>query len=109
MGKAKEFNSNSENLSKSWAMLVKSYGRTYSRNEQLKIMSCFKDLDFKGEVKCKNPDLKFWILEDNILEIVRDNPTSLPKQIYFGYEICESLRQQNVLSKFELPKRQYLG
>lgn len=93
----------------SWAVFVGAYGKSLSLDDQEASRRFFRHLDFKGPVKCANPDSIFWVLEEHAPG--KDGlvpPDSAPSRIYFSREVCKS-SGRGLVARCDLKKRAYLG
>ncbi|CAK7893286.1 tRNA (guanine(10)-N2)-methyltransferase [[Candida] anglica] len=83
------------------------YKGTRSVKERLAIIESFSFVAFKGPIRMKNPDQVFTVLEEyNVLG--REKATS-PLNMWFGREIQLSARTENILDKYDLRRRKYIG
>ncbi|KAK6455684.1 putative ribonuclease methylating protein [Scheffersomyces xylosifermentans] len=83
------------------------YKGSRSNNERMEIIQDFSYLAFEGGVRMKNPDQIFSVLEE--YNVNGMEKASEPLHIYFGRQIQLSARTENVLDKYDLRKRKYIG
>lgn len=77
--------------------LVKSYGRSFSKEEQVDIINSFAYTDLQGPIRMKDPEIIFGVFVDTI-----------SNRFYFGVYVGRSLRGRH-LDAMDLKKREYLG
>jgi tRNA (guanine10-N2)-methyltransferase len=78
-----------------------SYQGSRSSSEQRALMESFGYMEFKGQIRMKDPDHQFTIFEEYGL---RDEQ---PHHVFFGRLIAESSRK--VVAKYNLKKRKYIA
>jgi len=88
----------------SFKFFVDSYGAKLSSERKLEIINNFTFLDFKGEIKMKDPKNIFWIIEQYQLCSTGEMKADF---IFFAREIA--LGNRDLIHKFTLKKRKYLG
>ncbi|ABN68396.1 putative ribonuclease methylating protein [Scheffersomyces stipitis CBS 6054] len=83
------------------------YKGSKSREERVEIIQNFKYLAFEGGVRLKNPDEVFTVLEEYSVSGMEKATT--PRNIWFGRQVQLSSRTENVLDKYDLRRRKYIG
>jgi tRNA (guanine10-N2)-methyltransferase len=83
--------------STSFKFLVKSYGKSFSKEEQVDIINSFGYTDLKGPIRMKDPEIIYGVFVD-----------TLNDRYYFGIYVGRSLRGRH-LDVMDLKKREYLG
>ncbi|KAG7660515.1 uncharacterized protein J8A68_005934 [[Candida] subhashii] len=78
-----------------------------SRNERVQIIESFGYLAFKGSIDLKNPQEIYTVLEEYKVSGMEKADT--PLNIWFGRQIQLSARMNNILDKYELKRRKYIG
>ncbi|OVA20948.1 putative RNA methylase domain [Macleaya cordata] len=88
-------------------IIVDSFGKALSFQEQNERIQKFAYIPFKGRVNLKNPDHKFWVMETDDYGSSNGLPPVVEKRIFFGREIGAADRK--LLPTYQLKSRKYLG
>jgi tRNA (guanine10-N2)-methyltransferase len=95
---------------KSWALMVDAFGLSLSNKEQELRRRHLRHVEFKGEVRCKDPDTLMWVHEQHPVAPAGSVPAgSAPSTIYFGRQIARATKGRKLVSAHDLKKRAYLG
>lgn len=87
---------------------VIAYQGTRTKAEQRELMESFDYLKFEGPIRMESPDETFAILEDyDFLEKSHLPIAKKLKKVCFGRLVAES--QRDVIEKYNLKKRKYIG
>lgn len=81
----------------SFKFLVKTFGRSFSKEEQVDIINSFAYTDLQGPIRMKDPEVIFGVFVD-----------PLSSCYYFGIYVGRSMRGRH-LDAMDLKKREYLG
>lgn len=76
-------------------------------DEKFQIIETFAYLAFQGKIRMKNPEQTFTVLEE--YEVFGQVKATEPKRMFFGREIQLSARMNNILDKYDLRRRKYIG
>lgn len=88
-------------LNQNFKFDIESYQGKRTNQEQRDIINSFSYLDLQGDVKMKNPELQFTVLE------YWDEDAVTPKQIYMGRLLVFGSRTS--IDRYDVKKRQYIG
>lgn len=77
------------------------------RQEKTKIIESFAYLGFKGPIRMKSSDEIFTVLEEYVAEGTQRAVE--PIRMWFGRQIGLSARTENILDKYDLRRRRYIG
>ncbi|KAF9612363.1 hypothetical protein IFM89_039081 [Coptis chinensis] len=88
-------------------IIVDSFGKAISFQEQNERIYGFKYIPFKGRVNLKNPEHKFWLIETDEYGSNNGLPPVVQRRIFFGREVGAADRK--LLPTYELKSRKYLG
>ncbi|KAJ1402284.1 tRNA guanosine-2-O-methyltransferase, TRM11 [Sesbania bispinosa] len=86
---------------------VDSFGKVISLEEQKELIKGLSYIPFKGQVKLKNPDHNFWLIEIDNHGVNNGLPPIVQKRIFFGREIGGADRK--LIPTYQLKSRTYLG
>lgn len=75
--------------------------------ERFPMIESFLYLAFEGPIRMKNPDEVFVVLEE--YEVFGTEAAVSPINMWFGREIQQSARVNNILDKYDLKRRKYIG
>jgi tRNA (guanine10-N2)-methyltransferase len=78
-----------------------------SVQERFKIIESFLYLAFEGPIRMKNADETFVVLEE--YKVVGRDKAEVPQHIWFGRQVQLSARTENILDKYDLRRRKYIG
>ncbi|CEG73098.1 hypothetical protein RMATCC62417_08542 [Rhizopus microsporus] len=100
-----------EYMTCSFKFVVSAFGSTINAKDQLKIINSFSYLGFEGPIDMKNPDVQFHVLADHGTENAYTNkPTQTePHYIYMGKLASVATGSRELVNKYNLKKRKYLG
>ncbi|KAJ3696702.1 hypothetical protein LUZ61_000407 [Rhynchospora tenuis] len=88
-------------------IIVDSFGKVISSEEQNERIRGFTYIPFKGRVNLKRPDHKFWLMETDDYGSNNGLPPVVQKTIFFGREVGAANR--SLLPTYQLKSRKYLG
>ncbi|PIA47671.1 hypothetical protein AQUCO_01400347v1 [Aquilegia coerulea] len=88
-------------------IIVDSFGKVISFEEQNKRIRGFTYIPFKGRVNLKNPDHKFWLIETDEYGSNNGLPPVVQRRLFFGREVGAADRK--LLPTYQLKSRKYLG
>uniref|UniRef100_A0A1D1YUQ8 tRNA (guanine(10)-N(2))-methyltransferase n=1 Tax=Anthurium amnicola TaxID=1678845 RepID=A0A1D1YUQ8_9ARAE len=88
-------------------IIVDSFGKVISFEEQNERIRGLRYIPFKGRVDLRNPDHKFWLMETDDYGSNNGLPPVVKKRIFFGREIGAADRK--LLPTYQLKSRKYLG
>ncbi|CAA6660335.1 unnamed protein product [Spirodela intermedia] len=88
-------------------IIVDSFGKVISFEEQNKRINGLSYIPFKGRVDLRNPDHKFWLMETDDYGTNNGLPRVVQKKVFFGREIGAADRK--LLPTYQLKSRGYLG
>lgn len=83
------------------------HGGGRNSEEKIFIIESFSYLGFRGGVSLMKPEDIFAVIEE--YSIHDFSKTKEPTRCWFGRLVAESLRSKNVIDKFNLKKRNYIG
>ncbi|XP_010694965.2 uncharacterized protein LOC104907696 [Beta vulgaris subsp. vulgaris] len=86
---------------------IDSFGKTFSTQEQKKLLDRLAFIPFKGKVNLRNPDHDFWFIEIDNYDSNNGLPPIVGKRIFFGREIGAADRK--LLPTYQLKSRVYIG
>ncbi|EGV64201.1 tRNA (guanine(10)-N(2))-methyltransferase [Yamadazyma tenuis] len=75
--------------------------------ERFEIIESFAFMAFEGKVRMKNPDQIYTLLEE--YEVQGMERATTPKRLWLGRQIQLSARTNNILEKYDLRRRKYIG
>lgn len=75
--------------------------------EKRQIIDGFRYTGWEGKIDLKNPDNVFTVLEE--YHTVGQEKASKPDHLWFGREIQQLLREANIIQKYDLKTRTYIG
>ncbi|CAH6720283.1 tRNA (guanine(10)-N2)-methyltransferase [[Candida] jaroonii] len=78
-----------------------------NNKQKFEMIESFQFLAFEGPIRMKNPDEVYTILEE--YEVMDREKATTPIKMWFGREIQLSARCNNVLDKYDLKSRKYIG
>lgn len=84
-----------------------SYKGSKTAKQKFETIESFSFLAFQGPIKLKNPDETFAIIEE--YEVFGREKAICPKYLWFGRQIQLSARTHNILDKYDLRRRKYIG
>lgn len=103
----------------SWSVQIQSFGKSYSMEQKQALRSQVAFIPFRGPVNLSCPDMEMWIIVDfttNILEEADklilptvDELLHPKKYTYFGRNVASNNVVKQLLCKYDLKKRSYLG
>ncbi|GLT96607.1 hypothetical protein SLE2022_142160 [Rubroshorea leprosula] len=88
-------------------IIVDSFGKVISLQEQNDRIRGLTYIPFKGRVNLKNPDHKFWLIETENDITNSGLPPVVQRRIFFGREVGSADRK--LLPMYQLKGRTYLG
>ncbi|WVZ75032.1 hypothetical protein U9M48_023128 [Paspalum notatum var. saurae] len=88
-------------------IIVDSFGKVISSQEQNEIMKSLTYIDFKGRVNLKKPDHKFFVMETDDYGSNNGLPPVAKRTIFFGREVGAADR--HLLPMYQLKSRKYIG
>lgn len=88
-------------------IIVDSFGKAISFQEQNDRIKMFSYIPFKGRVNLRNPENKFWLMETDDYGSNNGLPPIMQKRIFFGREVGAADRKR--LPTYQLKSRTYLG
>lgn len=88
-------------------IVVDSFGKVISFEEQNERIKGLGYIPFKGRVNLRNPDHKFWLMETDDYGSNNGLPPVVHKRIFFGREVGTADRK--LLPTYQLKSRNYLG
>lgn len=83
------------------------YMGSRSNSQKRDIIESFSFLAFDGPIRMKNPDEIYTVLEE--YHVSGTEKATAPLNIWFGRQIQLSARTQNILDKYDLRRRKYIG
>ncbi|KAL2491008.1 methyltransferase [Abeliophyllum distichum] len=86
---------------------VESFGKVISFHEQNIRLQKLAFIPFKGRVNLKNPDHKFFLMDNDDYGSENGLPPIVERRIFFGREIGAADRK--ILQTYQLKSRKYLG
>ncbi|KAI9071479.1 hypothetical protein K1719_046556 [Acacia pycnantha] len=95
------------NSNSTFKITVDSFGKVISLQEQKELIQGLSYIPFKGQVKLKNPDHNFWLMETDDYGSNNGLPPIIQKRIFFGREIGGADRK--LIPTYQLKSRTYLG
>lgn len=75
--------------------------------EKFEMIESFSYLAFEGPIRMKNPDEIFNVLEE--YHVHGTDKATTPINMWFGRQIQLSARTENILDKYDLRRRKYIG
>lgn len=75
--------------------------------EKFEMIESFSYLAFEGPIRMKNPDEIFNVLEE--YHVHGTEKATAPINMWFGRQIQLSARTENILDKYDLRRRKYIG
>ena len=75
--------------------------------EKFEMIESFSYLAFEGPIRMKNPDEIFDVLEE--YHVHGTEKATTPINMWFGRQIQLSARTENILDKYDLRRRKYIG
>lgn len=75
--------------------------------EKFEMIESFSYLAFEGPIRMKNPDEIFNVLEE--YHVHGTEKATTPINMWFGRQIQLSARTENILDKYDLRRRKYIG
>ncbi|RLV88992.1 hypothetical protein JA1_005413 [Spathaspora sp. JA1] len=78
-----------------------------SKKEQIEIIESFGYLEFEGFINLKRPEQTYTVLEE--YKVNGMEKANIPLNIWFGRQIQLSARMNNILDKYDLKRRNYIG
>ncbi|KAG0493195.1 hypothetical protein HPP92_004189 [Vanilla planifolia] len=91
----------------SFRIIVDSFGRVISFQEQNERISGLSYIRFKGRVDLRNPDHKFWLMEVDKYGDNNGLPPIVERRLFFGREVGTADRK--LLPTYQLKSRKYIG
>ncbi|VAH52423.1 unnamed protein product [Triticum turgidum subsp. durum] len=91
----------------SFKIVVDSFGKVISFEEQNEIIKGFTYIPFEGRVNLKKPEHKFFVLETDDYGSQNGLPPVVQKTIFFGREVGAADR--HLLPTYQLKSRKYIG
>ncbi|XP_024539201.1 tRNA (guanine(10)-N2)-methyltransferase homolog isoform X1 [Selaginella moellendorffii] len=93
-------------------IIVDTFGKVISSEEQIKLINSFDFIPFQGRVQLRDPKEKFWFMETDGRVINNGMPAPLEPSVdgtrlFFGREIGGADR--SLVTKYALSTRKYLG
>lgn len=88
-------------------IIVDSFGKVMSFQEQNERIQGLTYIPFKGRVNLKNPEHKFWLIETDEYGSNNGLPPVVQRRIFFGREVGAADRK--LLPTYQLKSRKYLG
>lgn len=83
------------------------YMGSRSNKQKFEIIESFSYVAFEGPIRMKNPDNVFSVLEE--YQVSGNTKATTPINLWFGRQIQLSARIANVLDKYDLKHRKYIG
>lgn len=83
------------------------YMGSRSNKDKILLINTFSYLGFKGPVQMKNPNETFVVLEE--YRVNGCTRASTPIRMWFGRQVQLSARSENILDKYDLKTRSYIG
>lgn len=83
------------------------YMGSREKKDKFEVIESFAYLGFEGAIRMKNPDEVFVVLEQ--YEQPDREKLTTPLHIWFGRQVQLSARTENILDKYDLKKRKYIG
>lgn len=83
------------------------YMGSKSHEDRCAVVELFRYLGFEGKIRMKNPDEVFTVLEQ--YQVHGMEPALSPLHLWFGRSLQVSLRVNNILDKYDLKRRKYIG
>lgn len=78
-----------------------------SNKKKFEIIESFSYLGFEGPIRMKNPEAEFTVLEEYFVS--GKELATTPEYMWFGRQIQLSARTENILDKYDLKRRKYIG
>lgn len=78
-----------------------------SNSQKRDLIESFSFMGFDGPIRMKNPDEVFTVLEEYRVEGLEK--ATAPLNLWLGRQVQLSARTQNVLDKYDLRRRKYIG
>lgn len=91
----------------SFRIIVDSFGKVISFQEQNERIQGLTYIPFEGQVDLRNPDHKFWLMETDDYGSTNGLPPVVQRSIFFGREVGSADRK--LLPTYQLKSRKYLG
>ncbi|KAM3370538.1 hypothetical protein ACQJBY_011971 [Aegilops geniculata] len=91
----------------SFKIVVDSFGKVISFEEQNEIIKGFTYIPFEGRVNLKKPEHKFFVLETDDYGSQNGLPPVVQKTVFFGREVGAADR--HLLPTYQLKSRKYIG
>ncbi|KAG2659061.1 hypothetical protein PVAP13_1KG336900 [Panicum virgatum] len=88
-------------------IVVDSFGKVISSQEQNEIMKSLTYIPFQGRVNLKKPDHKFFVMETDDYGSNNGLPPVVKRTIFFGREVGAADR--HLLPTYQLKSRKYIG
>ncbi|XP_039117571.1 tRNA (guanine(10)-N2)-methyltransferase homolog [Dioscorea cayenensis subsp. rotundata] len=88
-------------------IIVDSFGKVISFQEQNERIEGLSYIPFKGRVDLRNPDHKFWLMETDDYGSNNGLPPVMKRKIFFSREVGAADRK--LLPTYQLKSRKYLG
>ncbi|KAK6461722.1 S-adenosyl-L-methionine-dependent methyltransferase [Scheffersomyces coipomensis] len=83
------------------------YKGSRSNRQKVKLIESFSFMAFTGHVSMNNPDEIYTILEE--YEVTGSEKATTPINLWLGRQIQLSARTENILDKYDLRTRKYIG
>ncbi|ODV77057.1 tRNA guanosine-2'-O-methyltransferase [Suhomyces tanzawaensis NRRL Y-17324] len=83
------------------------YMGSRSNKTKFAMIESFSFLAFEGPIRMKNPDEIFTVLEE--YKVTGNDKATTPERMWFGRQIQLSARVGNILDKYDLRRRKYIG
>nr|ATG70641.1 ATTRM11 [Juniperus phoenicea] len=88
-------------------IVVDTFGKVLSSDEQRERIESFSYIPFKGRVDLRNADNRFWLIETDDQFSNNGLPPTVQRTLFFGREVGGADRK--LLPTFSLSNRKYLG
>ncbi|KAI4335515.1 hypothetical protein L6164_014153 [Bauhinia variegata] len=93
--------------SSTFKITVDTFGKVTSFQEQKELIQGLSYIPFMGQVKLKNPDHNFWLIETDDYGANNGLPPIVQKSIFFAREVGGADRK--LIPTYQLKSRKYLG
>ncbi|AQK71729.1 uncharacterized protein LOC100280406 [Zea mays] len=91
----------------SFKIVIDSFGKVISSQEQNEIIQSLTYIPFKGRVNLKKPDHRFFVMETDDYGSNNGLPPVVKRSIFFGREVGAADR--HLLPTYQLKSRKYIG
>ncbi|CAI7630807.1 unnamed protein product [Penicillium bialowiezense] len=95
----------------SWKFVIQCFSGTRSSEKKGEIMRSFQYMGFKGPIKMKEPDQKYYVMEEYVDDVEASKQGAArieePRKIFLGRKLANSCREDII--KYDLKKRRYIS